>query len=178
MLLLPVLIALVACDNNNPTSTNTPTAAAVRQPYDGVPEGKPKSSLARIPDPNEVTETLATGQLPDFLSKVAPTLRDKVAAQYQGAVDHYAEYNQLPCYCGCAVYEHAHMSVASCFIKEKKDTGEIVFTDHSTSCDTCQGVAQMALDGLAKSRPIKDIRADVFEKFSYTGIWTDTPLNQ
>ena len=67
------------------------------------------------------------------------------------------------------------MSSADCFISSKSDTGEITFTDHSLSCDICQGVAQSTLDGLAQNTPLKDIRANIFKKFSYTGIWTDTP---
>jgi hypothetical protein len=51
----------------------------------------------------------------------------------------------------------------------------VVFTDHSTSCDICQGVAKETLDGIAASTPLKDVRAQVFKDFKYTGIWTDTP---
>jgi hypothetical protein len=33
----------------------------------------------------------------------------------------------------------------------------------------------MTLAGLAESKPLKEIRADIFKALSYTGIWTDTP---
>jgi hypothetical protein len=175
MLLLPVLIALVACGTNDatPTPANTPTTAAPAT-YN-IPEGKPPGLGAAVPDPKEATETLPAGQLPTFLANVLPALRDKVTAGYQGAVDHYTEYSHMPCYCGCAIYEHAHMSLAQCYIKQKNDDGSIVFTDHSTTCDICQGVASMTLDGLTQNKALTDVRSDVFKKFGYTQIWTDTP---
>lgn len=174
MLLLPMLIALVACDT---TSTNPTPTVAVQQaePYANSPEGKPKSSLKPIPDPQEATETKPAGQLPDFLGKAPKTSLAKITAQYQGALDHYAEYSKIPCYCGCAIYTHAHMSLANCFISAKQDNGEVTFTEHNLNCDICQGVAQMTLDGLGANTPLKDIRTAIFKKFNYTGIWTDTP---
>ena len=59
--------------------------------------------------------------------------------------------------------------------RRKNADGSVVFTDHSTSCDICQGVAKETLDGIAASTPLKDVRAAVFRDFKYTGIWTDTP---
>ena len=52
--------------------------------------------------------------------------------------------------------------------------GEVTFTDHSTTCDQCQTAAQMTIDGIAAGTPLRDIRTAVFDKLSYTGIWTDT----
>ena len=104
-----------------------------------------------------------------------PSLASKITAEYQGAVDHYADYSHIPCFCGCAAYMHAHMSLAECYIKQKNADGTVVFTDHSMSCDICQGVAASTLDGLAKNTPLTQVRADIFKQFSYTQIWTDTP---
>jgi hypothetical protein len=174
MLLLPVLIAVVACDGNNtpPPAGSAATQAPVTY---NIPEGKPPGLGAPVPDPKESTETQPTGKLPTFLSQAAPTMLDKITAEYQGAVDHYAEYSHIPCYCGCAAYAHAHMSLAQCYVKQKMDNGDIVFTDHSLTCDICQGVAKQTLDGIAKNTPLKDVRAGIFTKFKYTQIWTDTP---
>lgn len=181
MLLLPMLIAVVACDTSststspaiNPTAT---TAAQKAAPYANSPEGKPKASLASVPDPVEAKDTKPAGQLPAFLSQETdPKQKAKLTALYQGAMDHYDAYSHVPCYCGCAVYTHPHMSSADCFISSKNANGEMTFTDHSMTCDICQGVAQATLDGLAQNTPLKQIRADIFKKFSYTGIWDDTP---
>lgn len=53
--------------------------------------------------------------------------------------------------------------------------GSVTFTDHSTSCDICEGIAKVTLEGVNTNTPLKDIRAAVFTKYKYTGIWTDTP---
>jgi hypothetical protein len=167
MLLMPLLaFAIAACDNGG---------QAARNAYDGSPEGKPPGLGAPVPDPKEVTDTKPAGALPDFVNSIKGPMHDRIAALYQGAVDHYDAYSHIPCYCGCAIYTTAHMSLAQCYIKMKNADGSVVFTDHSTSCDICQGVAKETLDGIAASTPLKDVRAAVFKNFKYTGIWTDTP---
>jgi len=176
MLLLPVLIgAVVACDNGTGSNgSSQPAATATSVPYAGVPEGKPPLLGAPVPDPQEVIDTEAAGQLPAFLSQ-AGVQKDKITALYKGAVDNYDAYSHIPCYCGCAIYMHAHMSLAQCYIKQENADGSMVFTDHSMSCDICQGVAQQTLNGIAAGTPLKDIRTAVYNKFKYTQIWTDTP---
>ena len=167
MLLVPVVVAaLVSCSNQNP---------AARAPYEGLPEGKPPGLGNPVPDPKEEVQVKPPGQLPDFLNKLEGAARERTTALYQGAVDHYDAYSHIPCYCGCALYTTAHDSLAACYIKEQKPNGELVFTDHSLTCDLCQQAAQMTLDGLAQGKSLKDIRAEVHEKLKYTGIWTDTP---
>ena len=170
MLLLPLLVAMVvACDSG---SGSTP-----RAPYADIPEGKPTGSTRPIPDPKEVVETKAAGAMPDFVMNMsAGPARDTTMALYKGAVDHYDAYSHIPCYCGCAAYTTVHKSLADCYVKAPPVAGgEVTFTDHSVTCSLCQEAAQMTVDGLAKSTPLKDIRADVFTKLKYTGIWTDTP---
>jgi Protein of unknown function with PCYCGC motif len=170
MLLIPFLIvALVSCDTGQGDS-NTP-----RQPYAGVPEGKPPNLGAPVPNPKEVLQTKSAGQMPDFLSQLDGAARTKAQTLYKGAVDDYDVFQHVPCYCGCAAYESPHKNLAECFIKEKKANGEVVFTDHGLTCDICQQGAQMTMDGVAKGTPPKDIRANVYNKLKYTGIWTDTP---
>lgn len=128
-----------------------------------------------MPDPKEVLDTKAKGTLPDFLAKLTGLAKDRITSLYQGAVDHYDAYSHIPCYCGCAIYTTAHHSLAECYIKTMAQDGTVTFTDHSTSCDICEGVAKMTIDGIAASKPLKDIRTEVFTNFKYTGIWTDTP---
>ncbi|MDQ6694051.1 MAG: PCYCGC domain-containing protein [Chloroflexota bacterium] len=177
MLLTPALVAgIVACDSggNSGSGAQPTTAPAARAPYQGVPEGKPPGLGAPVPDPKEVSETLPAGQMPSFLNKLKGAEHDKAMALYQGAVDHYADYSHVPCYCGCAIYTTAHKSLADCYISSKSADGKITFTDHSTTCDLCQGAARLTLDGLAQNKPLKDVRAGIFKSLGYTGIWTDT----
>ncbi len=167
MLLVPVIgFAIASCDSG----------PAARTPYADTPEGKPPGLSSPIPDPKEVTEVKAQNVLPDFLGKLTGAPKERITGLYQGAIDHYDAYSGIPCYCGCAVYTTAHHSLAECFIKDIAADGSVTFTDHSTSCDICEGVAKMTLEGVSANKPLKDIRADVFSKYSYTGIWTDTPV--
>lgn len=180
MLILPVLVvAIVACDNGgnsgNSGSSGSSSTTTSAQPYANAPEGKPPALGKPVPDPATRLETKPASELPSFLSEAGPTLQDKITNQYKGAVANYDAYSHIPCYCGCAVYEHAHMSLAECFIQKKNDDGTVTFTDHSMSCDICQGIAQMTIDGIAANKPVKDIRTEVFNKYKYTQIWTDTP---
>ncbi len=169
-LLVPVLVVLVACNGNTPGQNQTR-----RAPYEGVPEGKPPGLGNPVPDPREELQARPAGQLPDFLSKLDGTARERTAALYQGAATHYDAFSHIPCYCGCALYTTAHTSLADCFVKEVRSDGQIVFTDHSLTCDLCQQAAQMTVDGLAQGKAVRDIRAEVHARLNYTGIWTDTP---
>ena len=165
LLVLPLLVIGIASCGGGPTA---------RAAYEGIPEGKPPGLGSPVPDPKEVVETKPKGTLPDFLAAVTGPAKDRLTVQYQGAVDHYDSYKYIPCYCGCAIYATAHKNLAECFVKEMAANGDVTFTDHSTMCDQCQTAAQMTLDGIAAGTPLKDVRAAVFEKLSYTGIWTDT----
>jgi hypothetical protein len=167
MLLVPVIgFAIASCGDSGP---------GARAAYAGTPEGIPAGLGAPVPDPKEVLETKTKPALPDFLASLTGPKRERVTTLYQGAVDHYDAYSHIPCYCGCAVYTTAHKSLAECFIKDMAADGTMTFTDHSTSCDICEGGAQMTLDGISANKPLKDIRSDVFTKYNYTQIWTDTP---
>jgi hypothetical protein len=178
MLLLPVIVgALIACDNGSggtQQGQGSSATSAARAPYEGVPEGKPKGLNGSVPNPKEVLETKPVGQIPDFLNNVLGSNKEAVKTLYQGAAAHYDEFGYIPCYCGCAIYEHPHHDLSECFIKSMSDTS-VEFTDHSTTCSQCQEAAQMTIDGLAQGTPLKDIRAAVFKKLNYTQIWTDTP---
>jgi hypothetical protein len=171
MVLLSWLVIAVAC-NSSATGTGSSTS---REPYSDTPEGKPPNLGAPVPNPKEVLETKPAGQLPDFLSKLEGKARERTTALYKAAADHYDEFGHIPCYCGCALYATPHKSLTACFIKEEKAGGELVFTDHSLTCDLCQQAAQMAVEGLEKGTPQKEVRANIFDKLKYTGIWTDTP---
>ena len=165
LLVLPVLLIGIASCGTGPSA---------RAAYEGIPEGKPPGLGGSVPDPKEVIETKTAGALPDFLAAMTGPAKERVTRQYQGAVDHYDSYKHIPCYCGCAIYATPHKHLGECFIKDIAANGDVTFTDHSTSCDQCQTAAQMTLDGTAAGTPLKDIRTDVFDKLSYTGIWTDT----
>ncbi len=170
MLLLPMLMwAVIACDNGAGGQTTA------RAPYEGVPEGTPKGLGSTTPDPTEVLEKAPAGQLPSFIAKLTGPDLQRATNLYTGAMQHYDEFGYIPCYCGCAIYEHPHKSLADCYVKSKAADGTMEFTDHSTTCSQCQEGAQIALDGLGQKMSIADIRTTEYKRLGYTQIWTDTP---
>jgi hypothetical protein len=169
MLLVPMFVViLISCDSGGSGSSSA-------EPYANSPEGKPKYSPPPVPDPPEVLETLPAGQLPSFLAKASPRQKETLTAAYKGAVENYDQYKYIPCYCGCSIYTTKHTGLNDCYIKERKADGNIVFTDHSMTCDKCLEGATMTLEGVAAGRPLKEVRADIFKALGYTGLWTDTP---
>jgi hypothetical protein len=165
MMLLPLIVAIIVACGDSGAATQ-----AARGPYEGIPEGTPRGLGSSVPDPPEKVETVAAGQLPQFLSSLTGKDLTITTALYQGAMDHMSDFEHIPCYCGCAIYAHPHDSLRACFIKEKSADGQLVFTDHSTSCS----LSQMTIDGLAQKTPLKEVRANIFSKLKYTEIWTDT----
>ena len=165
-LAMPLMLAFLvsACDSGGGGSTTPPPAARVHVTTTPAPN-------RIVPDPPEQVETTAAGQLPSFLSKAAANIQPL----YQGALDHPDAYSQIPCYCGCAMYEHAHMSLKNCFIANTAADGSITWTDHSTSCDICTGIAKMTVAGLSANTPLAQLREAVHAKYKYTNVWTDTP---
>ena len=165
-LAMPLMLAFLvsACDSGGGGSTAPTTAARVHVTTTPAPN-------RIVPDPPEQVETTAAGQLPSFLSKAAANIQPL----YQGALDHPDAYSQIPCYCGCAMYEHPHMSLKNCFIANTAADGSITWTDHSTSCDICTGIAKMTVAGLSANTPLAQLREAVHAKYKYTNVWTDTP---
>lgn len=168
-LALPLLLAFLisACDSGGGGSSATPTTAAAARVH--VTTTPAPNRI--VPDPPEQVETTAAGQLPSFLSKAAANIKPL----YQGALEHPDAYSQIPCYCGCAMYQHAHMSLKNCFIANTAADGAITWTDHSTSCDICTGIAKMTVDSFAAQTPLTQLREAVHAKYKYTNVWTDTP---
>jgi hypothetical protein len=166
-LAMPLLLAFVisACDSGGGGAATTPTTAA-RVHVTTTP-----APNKIIPDPVEKSETTTGGKLPSFVTSAATSFQ----TLYQGALDHPDAYSAIPCYCGCALYTHAHMSLMNCFISNTAADGAITWTDHSMNCDICTGIAEMTVDGVAAKTPLAQIREAVHAKFKYTNVWTDTP---
>jgi len=78
---------------------------------------------------------------------------------------------QMPCYCGCADFPTPHRHLLDCFINPDGS-----YTDHASGCDLC---GKIILDAAAlhkQGKSIKEIRANIDDKYSVYGKSTDTPL--
>jgi Protein of unknown function with PCYCGC motif len=130
----------------------------------------------KVPDPKEGAEDTAYAPdvTPQFLVNLKDSTKDKTTARYAFAVSHAADLSKMPCYCGCALYQHAHTSLQSCYIRSIGADGTVVYTDHSTSCDICTGEVDLMMQ-VAPNTPLTAIRQAIHQKFGYTNVWTDTP---
>ena len=165
-LALPLLVAVVIAGCGDQAASGSGSAAVVHVTATVAPS-------QQVPDPKEVVETVAPGTTPQFLVNLKRD-KEKSIARYAFAVEHKDALAQIPCYCGCALYMHAHTSLQSCYIKSVGADGQITYTDHSTSCDICTGEVDMMMS-LVSNTPLKTLRAQIDQKYNYTGVWTDTP---
>ncbi len=172
-LALPLLIAVAIAGCGDQAGA---PAASQNAPQVMVHSTATVAPGQRVPDPKEGAEdtAYAPGVTPQFLVNLKDSTKDKTIARYAFAVSHAADLSKMPCYCGCALYQHAHTSLQSCYIRSIGADGKIVYTDHSTSCDICTGEVDLMMQ-VAPNTPLTAIRQAIHQKFGYTNVWTDTP---
>lgn len=93
---------------------------------------------------------------------------------YRFAVDHQAELQYIPCFCGCGV-STGHRNNWDCFVKEQIDAGTFILDPHGLACGTCVGVALDTKALLASEMRLTAVRAAIDEKWSSAGPPTRTP---
>lgn len=139
------MIILGGCGTKN---TAEPMPAASEHPH---------STAAESGDIWETTAAL--NQLPSFLDGQDP----KIVRAYQMVAAHTELLQYIPCYCGCESI--GHTSSQSCFIKEIKPDGSIVWDDHGTRCTTCMNIAVIASQMQDAGKSPSEIRKMIDEKF-------------
>jgi hypothetical protein len=172
-LALPLLIAIAIAGCGDQAGA---PAASTSAPQVMVHSTATVAPGQKVPDPKEGAEdtAYAPGVTPQFLVNLKDNTKDKTIARYAFAVSHAADLSKIPCYCGCALYQHAHTSLQSCYMRSVGPDGTIVYTDHSTSCDICTGEVDLMMQ-VAPNTPLPAIRDAIHKKFGYTNVWTDTP---
>ncbi len=163
-LLLPMLLAVAVAGCGEQAATTVPVVHVTAT----VDPAK------RVPDPPEALEAVAPGATAQFLLSYKGADRDTAIARYAFAVAHRDQLAQIPCYCGCVLYQHGHTSLEDCFIHSVGSDGQVTLTDHSVSCDICTGEIDVLMK-MYGSTALRSIRDQIGTKYSYTGVWTDTP---
>ena len=80
---------------------------------------------------SKADSNLAAVALPQAMQE-APA---RVRAAYQFAVTNPDALKNVPCYCGCGAM--GHTSNLSCYIKDGKADGQVVFDEHALGCSLC-----------------------------------------
>ena len=94
----------------------------------------------------------------------APT---QVREAYQFAVANPDATKNVPCYCGCGAM--GHTSNYSCYVKEAKADGTVVFDDHALGCSLCVDITQDVMRLSKDGRAPPDIHAFVVSNYSKFG---------
>jgi hypothetical protein len=102
-------------------------------------------------------------QMPAAVQKAATTVREA----YQFAVANPDALKNVPCFCGCGAV--GHTSNYSCYVKETKASGEIVFDTHALGCGICVDIAQDVMKYTKQGKSPQEIRTLVDNTFSQFG---------
>ncbi len=95
----------------------------------------------------------------------------RVRAAYEFALSNPDALKNVPCYCGCGAM--GHTSNLSCYVKERKADGNIVFDDHALGCSLCVDISQDVMRMTNEGKTPQAIRADIVAAYSKFG-----PANQ
>lgn len=90
-----------------------------------------------------------------------------VSEAYRFAVANPDALKNVPCYCGCGSV--GHTSNYSCYVKEIKPSGEVVFDQHALGCGICVDIAQDVMKMTRDGKAPKEIRTAVDQTFSQYG---------
>ncbi|WP_369900993.1 PCYCGC motif-containing (lipo)protein [Bacillus manliponensis] len=147
ILLLSSSLALTAC--NSETESKVPKQKQ---------EDHTSHNHVQQGDISETTSGIDV--LPSFLAEVDPQIQDI----YTIAGQHAELLESMPCYCGCGE-SVGHKSNKNCFIREIKETGEVVWDSHAVTCVNC---LEIALESAKMKRDGKTdiaIRNNIDEKY-------------
>jgi hypothetical protein len=90
-----------------------------------------------------------------------------VSDAYRFAVVNPDTLKNVPCYCGCG--KVGHTSNYSCYVKEKKPSGEIVFDQHALGCGICVDITQDVMKMTKAGKSPKEIRAAIDQTYAQYG---------
>ena len=90
-----------------------------------------------------------------------------VREAYRFAVANPDALKNVPCYCGCGAV--GHTSNYSCYVKETKPSGEVVFDQHALGCSICVDISRDVMKLTGQGRSPGEIRAVVDQTFGQYG---------
>ncbi len=90
-----------------------------------------------------------------------------VREAYQFAAANPDAVKNVPCYCGCGAV--GHTSNYSCYVKEVKPGGEVVYDPHALGCSICVDITQDVMKLTRQGKSPQEIRAAIDQTFSQYG---------
>jgi len=111
------------------------------------------------------------GDMPASVQSAPVTVREA----YQYAVANPDALKNVPCFCGCV--SAGHTSNYSCYVKEVKPSGQVVFDTHALGCSLCVDIAQGVMKLSREGKSPQDIRTSIDQSFSQYGPSNMAPVN-
>jgi hypothetical protein len=102
-------------------------------------------------------------QMSAEVQKAPTTVREA----YQFAVANPEALKNVPCYCGCGAV--GHTSNYSCYVKEIKPSGEVVFDQHALGCSICVDITQDVMKMTKDGKVPQKIRAAIDKTYTQYG---------
>jgi hypothetical protein len=90
-----------------------------------------------------------------------------VQVAYQFAITNPDALKNLPCYCGCGAV--GHNSNYSCYVKEIKPSGEVVYDAHALYCYLCVQINEDTQKMTKEGKTLVEIRAAIDATYSQYG---------
>jgi hypothetical protein len=90
-----------------------------------------------------------------------------VRESYQFALANPDALKNVPCYCGCG--NVGHTSNYDCYIKDIKQSGEIIFDQHALGCSICVDISQDVIKMSENGKSPADIRTSIDLTYSQYG---------
>jgi hypothetical protein len=90
-----------------------------------------------------------------------------VSEAYRFAVANPDALKNVPCYCGCGAM--GHTSNYSCYVKEVKSSGQVVFDEHALGCSICVDIAQDVMKMTLDGKSPQEIRTTIDQTYSQYG---------
>jgi hypothetical protein len=101
--------------------------------------------------------------MPNEIQKAPVSVREA----YQFAVANPDALKNVPCYCGCGAA--GHTSNYSCYLKEVKSSGEVVFDQHALGCSICVDIAQDVMKMTRAGKSPNEMRTAIDQTYSQYG---------
>lgn len=98
-----------------------------------------------------------------------------VQVAYQFAISNPDALKNVPCYCGCGAV--GHTSNYSCYIKEIKPSGEVVYDAHALFCYLCVQINEDTQKMTKEGKTPAEIRAAIDATYSQYGKSNMEPAN-
>jgi hypothetical protein len=90
-----------------------------------------------------------------------------VQVAYQFALSNPDALKNVPCYCGCGAV--GHTSNYSCYVKEIKPSGEVVYDAHALFCYLCVQINEDTQKMTKEGKSLAEIRTAIDETYSQYG---------